>query len=175
MSLCPGNRVLYRVPAARDRIQRIQIPRRPGSSNQEYREFRKLWWQLTADLALTNPDSVEQDYARVLDALGQFSEVEFEDLVDRALVQLGHDQRRDIASRKRVTLEGREFLVVDTWDRLSHDYRRRHAFVINQGHLLVVWTKRGLFSEVEVPFTDLLQSLSIRALVEAPKPEAAGP
>jgi hypothetical protein len=118
---------------------------------------------------------VEQDYARVLDALGQFSGVELEDFVDRALVLLDHDQRRDIATRKRVTLDGREFLVVDTWDRLSHDYRRRHAFLINQGHLLVVWTKRGRFSEVEGPFTELLQSLSVRALVEAPNPETAGP
>jgi hypothetical protein len=60
------------------------------------------------------------------------------ELTDLALIQLGHDQRRDIEYRKWASIGGREAEEVGTWQRQTHTAPRRFLFVINDGHLLAV-------------------------------------
>ncbi len=80
--------------------------------------------------------------------------------IDRAMVKLREDGRREVASRDTLQISGRDARMIDTWDHVSHQYRRRYLFVLNQDKLLVLYTMQGQFELMEPAFTDLANSLA---------------
>ncbi len=80
--------------------------------------------------------------------------------IERAMVKLAEDGRREVASRDTLQVSGREARMIDTWDHVSHEYRKRYLFVINQRKLLVLYTMQGRFEVVEPAFTAMANSLA---------------
>ena len=85
--------------------------------------------------------------------------VALEDRFEDLLKLLGHDSRRDIESVEKAMIHDRDVVQVDTWDRLSHDYRQRYAFMENDGRVFVIWTSRGRLKDSEAAFKIVLDSL----------------
>jgi len=85
--------------------------------------------------------------------------------IERAMVMTREDGRREVASRDSLEITGRDARVIDTWDHLSHQYRKRYLFVINEKSLLVVSTMQGRFESMEKTFNELTASL---AFVDSP-------
>lgn len=80
------------------------------------------------------------------------------DLAYRALADLGDDERRDIEREAALRLDGLDALQVSTWQRLTHDLRRRHTFVVNRGNLLVIRTDVGRDEILEPAYETLIRS-----------------
>lgn len=95
-----------------------------------------------------------------------------EDLVDRLpppglpelahaeLADLGHDERRDIEREERLRLDGRDALRISTWQRMTHDLRRRHVFTVDRGNLLVIRTDVGRDEVLGPAFEELIRSFA---------------
>jgi hypothetical protein len=81
-------------------------------------------------------------------------------LAHEALAELDHNERRDIERESRLRLDGRDALQINTWQRLTHDLRRRHVFVVNRGHLLVIRTDMGRDEVLGPAFDELVRSFS---------------
>ena len=80
-------------------------------------------------------------------------------LAAAALERLEPAARRDVAARRLRPVAGRPTVVFDTWDRLTHEHRRRVAFVLHDGHALVLNTKEGGFAAAGPRFEAMLDSL----------------
>ncbi len=61
-----------------------------------------------------------------------------------ALSQLDDAAHRDEADRYSLRVDGQRFVVIDTWDRLTHHARRRFAFTLRDGGLLALYTRYHL-------------------------------
>ena len=92
--------------------------------------------------------------------------------VERAMVMAREDGRRETASRDSLRITGRDARVIDTWDHLSHQYRKRYLFVINEKSLLAVYTMQGRFESMERIFNELTASLAfVDSLQQAGLPD----
>ncbi|MDX2474977.1 MAG: hypothetical protein QNL91_14880 [Candidatus Krumholzibacteria bacterium] len=80
--------------------------------------------------------------------------------IDRALVKLRDDERREIASRDTLLVSGRDARMIATWDHVSHEFPKRYLFVLNQNKLLVLYTMQGQFDLMEPTFTKMANSLA---------------
>ncbi len=80
--------------------------------------------------------------------------------IERALVQLREDGRRETASRDSFQVSGRPARAVDTWDHLSHQYRKRYVFVMNEKSLLALYMAQGQFELMDAVFEGLKTSLA---------------
>jgi hypothetical protein len=86
---------------------------------------------------------------------------DLDESVEDALDRLKESERRDEASRNRFELAGHEAVVVDTWDKLSHQYRKRFLFVRVREELLTIYMMRGEFDAMEAVFDSLVASLAL--------------
>jgi hypothetical protein len=84
---------------------------------------------------------------------------DLDESVEVGLHRLKEWERRDEASRNRFDLAGHEAVVVDTWDRLSHQHRKRFLFVKIREDLLTIYMMRGEFEAMEPAFDSLVASL----------------
>lgn len=82
-----------------------------------------------------------------------------DELVDWGLAAIGHDQRRDVKSRRPVTLDGREAMDVETWHRLDHSNPQRIFFVRDDGDLLALHTAGMAFKDALAAFDAIRESL----------------
>ena len=83
---------------------------------------------------------------------------------DSALLALtGDPQRREIASRDTLEVGGSGWIVLKTWDRVSHMNPSSIAGVVQDGRLLVLATGLGSHEQTGPAFEGLLQSLRVSA------------
>lgn len=81
-------------------------------------------------------------------------------LFDWGLAAVGHDdKRRDVKSRRAVTLDGREAVDIETWSRLDHSNPQRMFFVRDDGDLLALHTVRMAFADTLAAFDTIRDSL----------------
>ena len=80
-------------------------------------------------------------------------------LVDWALAEVGHDERREVKSRRPVTLDGREAFDIDTWHRLDHTNPHRIFLVIDEGDVLALHTVRMALGDTLAAFDAIRGSL----------------
>jgi len=117
---------------------------------------------LTADLEPVRRErplpEAEAAFESVLNRLDRLPEPDLKWLANHALVDLNHGFRRDIEREEFVALDERRAVRILTWQQLTHDFRRRHVFVVDNGNLLVIRTDMGL-DEILGPALDtVLQS-----------------
>ena len=87
--------------------------------------------------------TAEAAFAPLLDQLDRLPEPDLATLASGALADFDHGPRRDIERRERLVVGGEAAYRILTWQRLTHDGRRRHVFVVNRGNLLVIRTAMG--------------------------------
>ncbi len=90
-----------------------------------------------------SPATVEAAFASLLEEFDRLPEPDLATLASVALADFDHGPRRDIELQGRLILDGKEAYRILTWQRLTHDGRRRHVFVVNRGNLLVIRTAMG--------------------------------
>lgn len=82
-----------------------------------------------------------------------------DDWVAWGLGWLDSSRQREVSHRSTRDLEGRECRVVETRDVLTHGSRRRFAFVLNEGGLLVMHTRGGDFEAATAALERILAEL----------------
>jgi hypothetical protein len=85
---------------------------------------------------------------------------ELPELARDELAGLGHNERRDVEREERLHLDGRDALWISTWQRMTHDLRRRHVFTVNRGNLLVIRTDMGRDEVLGPAFEELVRSFA---------------
>lgn len=86
-------------------------------------------------------------------------DVNSDELIDWGLAAVGHDQRRDVKSRRAVTIDGREAMDIETWNRLDHTNPQRIFFVRDDGDLLALHTVGMAFQDSLAAFDAIRDSL----------------
>ena len=122
-------------------------------------------------LSVITPDDWEHlDYGTRHHFRRDFARISIEDLqrpgrdlkwaAEHVLERLGENERREVASSVLDSVGRREVLKIDTWDRVSHEHRKRYVFVNNLGELLVVYTMQGSFETMQAAFEELVASIT---------------
>ena len=75
---------------------------------------------------------------------------------------VGHDQRREVRWRRKVTIDGREAVDIETWNRLDHTNPQRIFFVSEDGDLLVLQTVGMALGDSQAAFEAIRNSLHFR-------------
>jgi hypothetical protein len=92
--------------------------------------------------------------------------------VDVALKKLGHDAQRSVASMQTVRVNEIEFVVVETWDHLSHAMPMRVALAPCDGRQLVLRTSPIAFEESVEAFDAVLASIEVIEPGSPPSPHS---
>ena len=86
-----------------------------------------------------------------------------EALVDWALAEIGaavgHDQRREVKSRRTFELDGHEAIDIETWNRLDHSNPQRILFLTADDDVLTLHTERMAFQDSLDAFDAIRDSL----------------
>lgn len=151
-------RELYRKGQSEDTKQLLwTLGRGPRINNAEIRSA------LDDNLNVISADRPALEVEEAFDTLlGRFEHLAEPDLASLAtvfLAEFDHGPRRDIERAEGRILHGRAARRIVTWQRLTHDHRRWHVFVINQGNLFVVRTDLGLDTVVGPAFDTVVRSL----------------
>lgn len=107
--------------------------------------------------------AVQGAFHDLLVQVSTLREPSFESLAMNALHSVGHDELRDIAAQESFAISGQPALRIDTWDRLSHNARQSHLFILSGDRLLCLRTGLGSWPELETAFDTLMTTLSIAA------------
>jgi hypothetical protein len=95
---------------------------------------------------------------------------DLDELIDWGLAALGagvgHDQQREVKSRRPITVDGREAMDIETWSRLDHANPQRFLLVRDDGDLLALQTVRMAFADTLAAFDAIRDSLHF---VSAPR------
>jgi hypothetical protein len=156
-------RELYRrgqIEDARARLLRLRL-RRAFPSEQRWKEIEERWNVVWGKGGFLDLRLVEQAYTTVLARVTALPDPDLPAIARVTLEEIGHDERRDVAEQEPLVIGGRDALRVDTWDRLNHDLRKRHVFILNQGSVLVARMELGRFAEMEAAFDALVASLEL--------------
>jgi hypothetical protein len=84
---------------------------------------------------------------------------DFDELIDWGLAAVGHDQRREVKSRRATKLDGREAMDIETWNRLDHTNPRRILLVRADDDLLALSTVGMAFEDSLSAFDAIRDSL----------------
>jgi hypothetical protein len=82
---------------------------------------------------------------------------------DWGLTALDHDQRRDVKSRRQLSIDGRDATEIDTWNRLDHTNPRRHLFIAVGDDLLALHTPRHAAEDTLEAYVAIRDSLQFIA------------
>ncbi len=138
-------------------------PRGVFPSQQGWEAFERPWSKLRR-VGGTRPIVVEEVEHAFTEAISRIAALPAPDLPTIAVAALEgmfQGAHREIARRQATTLDGVDALLIDTWDRLTHEARKRYLFMLNRGNLLVVRMELGKFSEMEPAFDTLLSTLRL--------------
>jgi len=86
-----------------------------------------------------------------------------DEFVDWGLAEVGagvgHDQRREVKARRAVTIDGREGMDIETWNRLDHSNPQRILLMNDDGDLLVLHTVGMAFADSLAAFDSIRYSI----------------
>lgn len=110
--------------------------------------------------AILQDRQVEQAFTALGVQLERLPQPDLSSLANRALLDLNHGPRRDIEREEKPLVDGRDARRIVTWQRMTHDHRRWHVFVVNNGSLLVIRTSVGLEEILGPAFATVVGSLT---------------
>lgn len=149
-----------RVDEARWRLRNVPVPPDLFPSVAARDAFWSTWSGLSSDAAKDKPfEEIEPAFANVLGHVDTMPLRDLQALADAGLAALGHDQRRDVRSREATMVGGRDALVVETWNRLSHTSPQRMLFVLNDGYLLALYAALRADADSAAAFDSVRASL----------------
>ena len=100
------------------------------------------------------------------------SDAVFDLALDALSAGVGHDQQREIKSRREVSIDGRSGTDIETWSRLDHGNPQRFLLIRDGDDLLALRTERMAFADTLAAFDairDSLHFIGVRA-PESPSP-----
>ncbi len=151
-------RELYRKKQPEDAMHLMRsLGRGPQINNAELRTALAV--HLNVDWADRSAAEMEAAFDALLASLERLPEPDLASLATAFLAELDHGPRRDIEREELRNLNGRPARQIVTWQRLTHDHRRWHVFVLNRGNLLVVRTGLGLETVLGPAFDTVVRSL----------------
>src|SRR5262245_30110770 len=132
-----------RVAEAQLRVSNVSVPDEWFPTADARLAFQSARKKVSDKSASDKPiDEIEAAFLELTAALAALPPPSLDALANRGLAAVGHDQRRDVKSRREVALDGRDAEDIETWTRLSHTYPQRMLFVEDDGDLLVLYTPR---------------------------------
>lgn len=79
--------------------------------------------------------------------------------------------QRSVAARDELTRQDRTLYVIDTWDRLTHNFRRRLVVIPDRGSHLAIAMERGDWESTRAAVDGLVESLRfLDSEVDEPRP-----
>ena len=84
---------------------------------------------------------------------------DMDELVDWGLAAVGHNQRRDVKSRRKITIDGRDAMDIETWSRLDHTNIQRIFLVDDDGEMVALSTAGMAFEDSLAAFDAIRDSL----------------
>jgi len=159
---------LWRAGRRKDAFQRVRRLRSPAlrfAPSPLRADFWKPWTDVTYIPNRADSSAIGTAFEGLIAGTTMFPEVSPESMIEYVLTLTSGDQRREIGHRDRRTIHGSRWVVVETWDRVSHLYRSRVAFAENDGYLLVLALDRGVFEQAAPGFEALLASLEVGPVV----------
>jgi hypothetical protein len=103
---------------------------------------------------------VEASLDTILVEVDRLSTPDLSALASTSLTGFDHGPRRDVEREEIRNVDGRQARQIITWQRLTHDHRRWHLWMINRGHLLVIRTTMGRDRVLGPAFETVVGSLS---------------
>ena len=157
-------RALWLVGRRLDAFERVRSLRSPGlsyASHEQRSEFWRPWTDVTYVPSAADSAAIGPAFAALIRGTQAFAPPTpnqlYQYVSDLALA--GHG--REVTARERRTVHDLDWVVFDLWDRVSHGYRTRVAFTIDDGYLLALTMDMGLFEQLEPAFESVLASLEV--------------
>jgi hypothetical protein len=152
-------------------MARIDVAPERFATHAERERFTDLWNQLHMSLrgperGLDRQADIQRDFDDLQRMLRLSRDPEVEELLPGLLEAYQFDSQRAIASVENVQVGDRTATIVETWDKLSHNNRRRYALISNEGSLLVVWTAFGGAGQTLPGFETLVDSLEFHGAAQ---------
>jgi hypothetical protein len=142
------------------RLDGLHVPADLFFTAEERQAFQSMVTTLSSRTAVETPfGDVEPVFLDILARADALQARDLTQLAEWGLTVLGHDQRRDVKSRRPVEVGGREALEIETWNRLSHTNPQRALFVPDDGELLALYTPREADAESVKGFESIRDSL----------------
>jgi hypothetical protein len=147
---------------ARWRLRRVMVSREwfPTATQ------RSNFWSELNDLTDAGPHTdfseVEGNFIALLDSVRALEPLPFDAAVDQALGSVEDlKSRRQIGSRRSVTIDGHDSQVIETWYRLAHSDPRRYVVIRNRSRLLAIWMDASRSGAPYPSFDEIVRSLRI--------------
>jgi len=148
---------------ARWRLRRVAVSREwfPTATQ------RSHFWSALNDLTGADPNTeyaeVEGNFIALLDSVRALEPLPFDAAVDQALGSVEDlKNRRQIGSRRSVTIDGHDAQAIETWYRLAHSDPRRYVVIRNRSRLLAIWMDRSRSGAPYPAFDEIVRSLRIQ-------------
>ena len=148
-----------RAGEARLRLSNTRLPPDLFPTAATRQAFQSAWHAVVQSAGAAPFDEVEPAFDEMLIRLAAVPPRDLGEIADEGLAALGHDQRRDVKSRRAMTLDARDAVDLETWNRLSHTNPQRFIFLVNEGDLLVLYTSREGGAELVQAFASIRDSL----------------
>jgi hypothetical protein len=86
----------------------------------------------------------------------------FDGLIAHELPNLGFTFQQEVSRRDSLYMQDHVFMIIETWDRLTHDHPYRYAFAINNEALLVLHAGPGRSSGTAAAWDEIMRSITFR-------------
>jgi len=84
---------------------------------------------------------------------------------DPALASLQDDERREVKSRRMLTIDNHDAMDIETWNRFDHSWPQRLLFIQADDDLLAIHTTRQADPDTVKAFDSIRESLHLSASV----------
>lgn len=155
---------LFRAGRRKDAFQRVRRLHSPAlrfAPSRQRADFWKPWTDVTYIPDLAESTAVLAAFEALIAGTKVLAEDTPERMLGYVLALTADMRRREIGRRSQRTIHGARWFEVETWDRVSHLYRSRVAFVENEGYLLALAIDHGVFELAAPTFEALLASLKV--------------
>lgn len=123
--------------------------------------FWKPWTDATYVPEAVDSLSIGEAFDALIAGARELPEPTVEQVTEYVVSRLHGAERREIATVKPRLIHDRDWVVIETWDRVSHLSRSRMAWIEDRGYLLVLGTDRGLIEQNGSAFERLLESIEV--------------
>ena len=155
---------------ARIRLDRLPVHATHLPDSRQYQSIVDAITVVLHSMEKPGPAYGEAAFRELLARLSTVTDPAIGELLEEGLEAWDYDMQRDIAWRQTTKIDGRPALILQTWDRLSHLYPKKHALLLNDGRLLSLDTEFGTFGDQQGEFDQLLGTLVFNEAPEESPP-----
>jgi hypothetical protein len=147
---------------AAERIRELRAPLLTFATSDQRAEFWRPWTDATYPAGAADP-SVGDAFPVLIDRTRTLGEVSPDQMLEYVLTLATDQHDREVVVRNHRHLHGRDWIEVETWNRVSHQDRSRIAYLEDDGYLLVLAMDRVRMEHTGLAFEALLASFDVTA------------